>query len=392
MENHKRQMKSKNATITLIIIGIGIVLAMITSWTSWKQAGNVTLKVDREILSFDSLKNTQIEVVGNQIIKVTQDSITAYDLEGEQLWTDTLTLDSIVIQKRGNYIAVSSKNGRNIHIFNDKGKQGEIVVQNAIISFSVNRKGQIAVIEQFSDGHQVSTYNERGEWSGVKRVTYTKTDGYPMAAEISPNGMDLIISYIDMNEPKLTSCVQVIPMQRQSEEKIDQVKYGLKEQNNLIFEIEFINDDIWASIGDTGTTFYALEDGKEIKHLPKIYPTYVPYLNQLPHNGGYLPMVVGEMAQGTSIHNKERLIVLDQEGNLVLEQAMEAPITYYYADQRGVIIGTGRLFEGYNKMGVKQFEFKATQDIQRVVYLGQKSVAITKDKVLLLKEEMRGNE
>ncbi|MGL4736141.1 MAG: DUF5711 family protein [Cellulosilyticaceae bacterium] len=392
MEDHKRQMKSKNATITLIIIGMIIVIAMITSWTNWRQSNSVALKVDREILSFDSLKNTQIEIVGNQVIKVTQDSITAYNLEGEQLWTDTLTLDSIVIQKRGNYIAVSSKNGRNIHIFNEKGRQGQVVVQHPIISFSVNKNGQVAVIEQFSEGHQVSTYNERGEWSGVKRITYTKTDGYPMTAEISPAGMELIVSYIDMNQPKLTSCIQVIPMQKQSEEKVDQVNYGLKEQNNLVFEIEFISDTVWASIGDTGTTLYMLEDGKEVKHLPKVYPTYVPYLNQLPRNGGYLPMVVGEMAQGTSIHNKEKLMIFDQEGNVVLEEAMDLPITYYYADHRGVIIGKGRLFEGYNKMGVKQFEFKATQDIQRVVYMGPKSVAITKDKVLLLKEEMRGNE
>lgn len=392
MVDHKRQMKSKNATITLIVIGIVIVLGMITSWTSWRQPGNIVLKVDKEIISFDSLKNTQIEVVGNQVVKVTQDGITAYNLEGEQLWTDTLTLDSIVIQKRGQYIAVSSKNGRQIYVFNDKGKQGQIILQNPVISFSINKNGEIAVIEQFPEGHQVSVYNARGEGIGVKRVTYTKSDGYPMTAEVSPDGSYLVVSYIDINQPKLTSCIQVMPMEKQSEEKVDQIKYGIKEQNNLVFEIEFISDTVWASIGDTGTTLYEIEEGKEVKHLPQIYPTYVPYLNSLPRSGGYLPMVVGGMAQGTSIHNKEKLLILDLQGNIILEEAMDLPITYYCADQKGVIVGEGKLFQGYNKMGVKQFEFKATQDVQRVVYVGQRSIAITKDKVLLLKEEMRGKE
>ncbi|MGL4345243.1 MAG: DUF5711 family protein [Cellulosilyticaceae bacterium] len=389
MEQHKSQMKSKNATITLIIIGIMIVIGIVVSLGSWRQGENLYLKVDKEILTFDPLKNTQIEVVGNQVVKVTQDGITAYNFDGEEVWADTLTLDSIVLQQRGNYIAVSSKNGRSIHVFNEKGRQGQITLQHPIISFSINQNGQLAIIEQLAESYQISAYNENGDWLGVTRVTYTKTKGYPMAAEVSPDGSLLLASYVDMNQPKITSVIEAIPVQKPTQQKVDQVKYGIKEQNNLVYEIEFISNDIWASIGDTGTTLYHIAEGKEIAHLSNTYPTYIPYINSLPRSGGYLPMVVGEMATGTSIHNKEKIMIFDVQGQVVLEQSVDNAVTYYYADQKGVIIGEGRHYQGYNKMGVKQFEFKATQDVMRLVYKGPKAIAVTKDKVLLLKEEMR---
>lgn len=380
-DNHSST--SKLTTIILTIIGALIFIGIIFSKINPNNPQVVNLVVDKTILEMDPLTGKYVGVNKNQIIKITNDGVSAYDLSGGELWSDTLTLDSIWVQQREPYFIVSSKNSRKAAIFSDKGKQGEIVTQNPIIYLSINENGDVAVVEEMKEGHQVSAYTSRGELIG-SRVSYISSGVFPITAEVTPDRKLLLVSYLGVSSSKITSIIDAVQLEKSETEKIDNVLYAVQEQDNLVYEIEFINDEVWAAIGDQSISIYKM-DGEKVKTIPGLQATYTPYLYKKASLGSYLPVVATDKSNNNTIHDKESLYLFDKLGETLQVIPFDAPLDYFYADDKGVVVGSGKLYKGYNKLGNQYFEFQATQDISKLIYLNNEAVAITKDQVLLLK-------
>lgn len=380
-DNHSST--SKYATITLAIIGILIVIGIVVSKSNMINSEVVQLKVDKTILEMDPLKGKYVGVNRNQILQVTTDGVRAYGLDGQEIWSDTLTLESIWVEQREPYFTVGSKNGRKVSIFSDKGKQGEIVTQNPIIYISINENGEIAVIEETKEGHQVSAYNSKGEFI-ASRISYITSGIFPITAEVTPDGKMLLVSYLGVSGTKIISTIEAIGLEKTETAKIDNIIYAVQQQDNLIYEIEFINDTEWVAIGDKYITFYRI-DSEKIKTIPNLYITYNPYLHKRASIGGYFPVVGTDLSSGKSIHAKESLYLFNKQGEEIKVIPFENTITYFYADGKGVIVGEGNKYKGYNKLGNQYFEYQASQDISKLVYINNEAIAISKDKVMLLK-------
>ncbi|MEG0014030.1 MAG: DUF5711 family protein [Clostridium sp.] len=383
MSTNNHSSTSKGATITLAIIGAIIIIGIIISKVNLSSSQIIQLKNDKTILEMDPLKGKYVGVNKNQIIKITNDGVSAYNLDGQEIWSDTLTLESIWVQQREPYFVVSSKGSRKLAIFNEKGQQGEITTQGPIAYFSINEKGQLAVIEEMEDGHKVSAYTNSGEFIG-SRISYISSGIFPITAEVSPDSKLLLISYLGVREAKVTSRIEAVLLEKTENEQRDNVLYGIEEQDNLIYEIEFINDDEWVAIGDKNITIYK-SSSEKVKSIPGLYVTYTPYLNKRSSMSTYLPILATETLNGNTLHAKESLHLFNKLGEETSVIPFESPITYFYADDKGVIVGEGKQYKGYNKLGNQYFEYQASQDISKLIYLDNEAVAITKDKVMLLK-------
>lgn len=380
-DNHSST--SKYATITLVIVGILIVIGIVVSKSNMINSEVVQLKVDKTILEMDPLKGKYVGVNKEQILQVTTDGVRAYGLDGQEIWSDTLTLESIWVEQREPYFTVGSKNGRKVSIFSDKGKQGEIVTQNPIIYISISENGEIALIEETKEGHQVSAYNSKGELI-ASRVSYITSGIFPMTAEVTPDGKMLLVSYLGVSGTKIISTIEAIGLEKTETAKIDNIVYAVQQQDNLIYEVEFINDTEWVAVGDKYITFYRI-DSEKIKTIPNLYITYNPYLNRRASIGGYFPIVATDLSNGKSIHAREALYLFNKQGEEIKVIPFENTVTYFYADSKGVIVGEGNKYKGYNKLGNQYFEYQASQDISKLVYINNEAIAISKDKVMLLK-------
>ncbi len=385
----------RRAVSVLFIVPIIIVIyVLLTKGPLVDTSKYVVLEQEKDIISLDRLSSTYIGINNKQIVKVTQDGVTAYDFDGEELWSDTLTLDNYIVRQRDPYIAIANKMGNTIMIFSDKGKQGEVTCQNPIAYFSINKNGKVAIIENLDDSHIVSAYDSKGNSLGVQRVSHIKEKnaGYPIVVEISPNDELLLASYIDVDKPVLTSNLLAIQIQKPKEEKIDNSLYGIEQRDNLIYEIEFIRDNEWVGIGDKSITWYTL-DGREIAKQENIFAHFNPYLVKVSNYGeGFLPIISTTDFNKNTIHKQNELSYFNVKGEQFFNIKLNEPATYFYTDDRGVIIGQRSLFTGYNKMGTKLFEFNTALDVSKVFYEPErkKGIAVTKDKVILLKSKKEG--
>ncbi|MEF9958812.1 MAG: DUF5711 family protein [Niameybacter sp.] len=381
MQKEKKLLTGKQTTWILLgvlficITGIGIL--------QWAKVNEemVQYEMGNTLFSHSEQKNEYIDVNANQVIRLTQDGITAYDLKGNEMWNNALTLDKPIVKHKGNYFAIANKDGKKVYIFNEKGKRGEVQTTEPIIYFSVNTNGDVATIEKTEDGHITSAYSSSGELLGVKGVSYIKDAGFPISAEVSPDRQLLLVSYVDLYNPVVSSVLNAIIINKTGTEEVFNAKYGIDEKDNIIYEIEFINQNTWVAIGDSRITFYNMQ-GEKIKEIPNLYLKYTPYVDGDIKGSQYLPVV--STGGGTSSSSKDKLSLFNTVGEEISSLEFDRSITYFNATEKGVILGQGQQFIGYNKKGEVKFTFEATQDVSKVLYVGNKLIAVTKNEVKVL--------
>lgn len=131
----------KKATWVLIGMLLICMIGIAVIYISYPSAEIVKYQLGEVIFKHSEEENEYIATGGNQIIRLTQDGVTAYDLKGNEVWNNALTIDKPIVKHKGTYFALMNKNDQKLAIFNDKGKKGEITTSNPIIYFSINGNG-----------------------------------------------------------------------------------------------------------------------------------------------------------------------------------------------------------------------------------------------------------
>lgn len=384
----KKHKISKLATLVLILLALVIgICVLITRFDLVYDSSKVKLALDKKVIILDPKKNNYVLTNKDQIVHITKDGVVAYTVEGQQIWSDTISLTQIITKQKEPYFALGEKMGRELIVFSDKGKQASITTQYPIVFFSINQQGYTTVIENQSDSHIVSMYNEEGKSVGVKRITQLKEWGFPVAAEISPDNELLFIVYVNGKQPVLTSTIICIPTKKPKQEAVDSILYGIEHKDSFVYGIQFMNQNQWIAIGDKMVALYNKE-GKLIWEEQNLRPSYIPYLNSMMEiGGGYFPFILSDGMNLNAIHRKDALIYVDSKGKEIFNKTFMESVDYMYASKKGVIIGLGRDYYGFNKIGNQVFTYKATKDIIRLMYLDKsnKIVAQSKDEVFILK-------
>lgn len=350
------------------------------------QSQGATLEFVRDIVEVDSAKNQEFIVNEDQLVWVTEDGVKSLSLEGEEIWADTHTLKNITIAQRTPYFAISEKGGKTISIFDTRGKRAEIKFANPVMYFSMNKKGDVAVIESTQDGHVISAFDQNGSSLGVKWITYVEDVGHPTAAEISPDGKMILVSHMSTADAQIVSNVIAIEIGSDGLTKVDNVLYGTTYQNTIVSEIEFVSANTWVAIGDNTMSFNNT-DGTEIKKTNDTYYNYVPILERLVDwQGVNYPVISSTKPIMSTVHPVETLTFHSPVGEEIEAFTLENPTSYMYGDGKTVVIGSERNFTAYNSLGKKRWEYTATKDVKQMIPLSpqQKVIMISKGKAELM--------
>lgn len=374
--------------ITIIVI-VGYVLyqqGYIPKVAMAPQGEDAILKHVRDIIEVDVSKNNEFIVNEEQLVWVSEDGIKALSLEGEEIWADTHTMKNIAITQRMPYFAISEKMGRTISMFDSHGKKADIKFANPVVCFSMNKNGDMVVIEKTTDGHVVSAYDKQGNSLGLKRITYVQDVGYPTAAEISPDGKMIFVSYLNISDAQIVSNMIAIAIGNDGLTKVDSILYGTAYSNTVLSEIEFMSENVWVAIGDNGISFNTLA-GEEIKKIGDTYCNYVSILDRvIDWQGVHYATISSTKPTRSTVHPVETLVLYSQDGEEVTEMILKEPTTYLYGDGKTIIVGSDRKFTAYNRLGKKRWEYTATKDVQKMIPLhpGQQVIMASKGKVELM--------
>ena len=345
--------------------------------------------VEKEsILKLDNTKEYEIIANKNQLIKITSDGIKAYDLKGVEKWSDTLTIKNIKLSQQEPYFAIADKNGKKIDVYNENGKKNSILTENPIIYFSINKNGDVAVIEDDGDSYIVSGYTGEGAAKMLQTVTYSKDLEFPMVAKISPDSKSLLISYIDLKQSIISSNIVSIPLSTPSEQSKYPIQYALVETDNLVYDLEFISDKKWVSIGDHFIHWYTSE-GTLIQKVSNGEVAYYPQLNDFPKRES-VALIENSPTQKPDAYNKGILKIYNNKGGLKAEKTFPNIIDFAIATSDEIILKANNTYYGLNYRGQVLFESESETPYRKIfVFSGNRYVGVKDDEVVLFDKKAK---
>ena len=382
---NKKQHKWTNIVLMVVCLGIVAYIAYIRRWIPIEFGKAVQLEEKQQLFALNSKEKSYVGLNNKQVFHVSQDGIKAYDFEGTEIWQDTFSFTDFVVRQKDPYIAVGTKQGTSIHVFNEKGKQAEIKSDKPIVYFSVNEAGGVVTISNNDDEYIVTVYNEYGD-EVCTYTTYVKDEGYPLVAELSPDSTKVMMSYVCADESQVVSRVYILDVLEPEKEQKNNVKFGEVQKNNLVYQIEFVNEDTWVTIGDKLCVWHDLE-GNALGKQDDLSLVYDPYLYKRSQYGsGYLPVILSDKPTQNIIRRQDQLVYFNHLGEKTFETTLDGGVKSVYADNNGVTIQLERSFFGYNKLGNLIFSYTANTDVDKVIYIPtlRKGIAVTKEGVYVL--------
>jgi hypothetical protein len=274
---------------------------------------------------------------------------------------------------------VGDKKGRNICVFDEKGKVYEVTTEYPIVYFTINRNGYLVTIEKTKEGHIISAYNDKKEKIGFQDyITYTQTDGYPLAAAISDDNQMVALSFIDPNGNELFSKLAVFSLSDKGALKVDYIQFGLEYADTIIPQIHYLENNLLVAVADNRIILIDSK-GNEIakQELTNLIQCTSWGIESQDKQMDHFVIAFGKGIPGKEAKKKETIVFYNIEAEETNSFEMNDEITYLYSDDDMTIGGAKRNFYGFNSRNQLVWKYTSLKDVKKIIPLeNHKKVAL----------------
>lgn len=320
-EQKRYEQKKKRNERTKKILVIGTVIAVIAFVLFYvffqmnRTYANYTVVNSTKRADSNSVKYISYD---GKMLKYSKDGASSMKSDGEILWNGSYDFKNPMAVTCGEYVAVADIGAKEICVFNGKDSGTKLTVQSAIEQIAVANQGVIAVVLEDDDEAKINIYDPHSvtEQLKVSVSTSTDSDGYPVAIALSPDGLKLVTSYINISNGVLQSSVNFYNFDEVGQSSVDRIVGSRPMDRELVANIDFINSDTVCAYTETGFKLYRMQevpqDIAEIK-LDK-------NIKSICHNEKYIGVVM-ENTEGLDM--PYILQIYDTKGKVILEKDID---------------------------------------------------------------------
>ena len=320
-EQKRYEEKKRRNKRTKKILAIGTVVAAIAFVLFY-----VFFQMNRTYGSYtvvNSTKRTDSNSVkyisyNGKILKYSKDGASGMKPNGEILWNGSYDFKNPMAVTCGEYVAIADIGAKEIYIFNGKDSGTKLTVQASIEQIAVANQGVIAAVLEEDDEAKINIYDPYSatEQLKVSISTSTDSDGYPVAIALSPDGLKLVTSYINISNGVLQSSVNFYNFDEVGQCCVDSIVGSRPMDKELVANIDFINSDTVCAYTENGFKLYQMQEvPKDITEI-----TLENGIKSICHNDKYIGVVL-ENTEG--LDEPFILHIYDTTGKLVLEKKVD---------------------------------------------------------------------
>lgn len=203
-EKNLRQHKLKTAGMVVAVIAI-IGLCLYGIKISLDHRSYTTCEVVRSFDRADTITTKYTEFL-SCVIKYSKDGISCVDSENNLVWSQTYNMQDPVINVCQDSLAIADRNGTDVMIFNQTGMQGQVQTLLPIRQISVSQQGVLAVLLEDGDTSRVNLYAKDGSQIVESKFELSET-GYPLRIALSADATKLAVSFLQVQNGSISSCV-----------------------------------------------------------------------------------------------------------------------------------------------------------------------------------------
>ena len=262
-ELRKKARKTRNEKLKKAGIIAGIVLAVIL--VIYIIMSNITYTKTVTTMRYEekTSDSNRYEQFENGIVRYNRDGVVFLDKHNKEQWIHPCQIKQPIIDVNEHCFAVADCGGNSILVFTKDGVKGEIKTTLPIEKISVSDQGIVGVILKSDESPSIILYDATGNVLVEHKISIGRI-GYPVALEISPDGMKLAVSHVALENGVKKSNVIFYEYGKSGKNKADNVVSKETFDGEIIPEIFFMNGGTAIAVGDSSLIVY------DTKGIPKI--------------------------------------------------------------------------------------------------------------------------
>lgn len=264
------------------------------------------------------------EAFGNGVIMYTKDGAEYTDREGRSVWQKSYQMNSPIISVNGDYAVIADQGGTAACVFSGEQNTGMIATVMPISKVAVSGTGVVYAVENDTNADFLMAYRKDGTQIDLTVKSVIDGDGYPFDLAVSPNGSQLLTSYIGIADGGIRESV-VFRNFGEVGQNADarRVVGGFIDEfdGHIVTKVSFADEEHSHAFYESGVAFFSTR----VLNSPEIIQKVEPEGEILSvADSGRCVALITEAEQG---ENRRKLLIFDQEGKQTGEAEVTIPVS-----------------------------------------------------------------
>ena len=347
MEYRERMKRQKQKTLmkttAIVILVVSVVLFIKYEIEHWTYDGYEIITDAMQ----DTVMSAKYTEFGENILKYGGDEIALLNRQEEVLWTYSATQNVPIVEICENACLVYDKKGTTFSVFNLEGQLGTIHTTLPILKAKVAKQGVVAAILEDGDTIWINVYDTDGEII-VTAKTRMENPGYPVDISLSSDGLLMGVSYVKVENNKISNYVTFYNFGHTGQNQVDNVVSTYNYGDTLIPDIEYLDEKYAVAFSENG--FYIYKGQQIPDEQEKV--TVDSEIVSVFHDNSYIGLIV--RSQNSDAPYQMRLY------NLKGEEKWSVPLDSLFGtvkiNQKEILLYNSTNFAVYSMKGICRFE------------------------------------
>ncbi|MDO4330687.1 MAG: DUF5711 family protein [Lachnospiraceae bacterium] len=346
-----------------IMIGVFIFLVLaaiaggVMYWQRYHQYTEYSTSWEVNLLAGDGEAKTESSFTGyvdfgENIVKYTKDGASYIDARGKTIWVQTYEMKSPVAVVNGDFLAIADQQGNSIYICDKNGCQGIATTLLPILKVSVSAKGVAGAILEDAKSNYITLFRKDGTPLDITIKARLSGDGYPLDFSLSPDGTQIICSYIYMNNGMMDCRVVFYNFSEIGKNASPTRLVGGFDEafsGSMVPRVRFLTDVYSFACSDKGLSFFSSKNLASPELLTQVV------LESDIHSLFYSEEYVGVVVTNGEGEHPYRMEIYRPTGELVLKKEFDFQYQHVSIDEDRILLWNENSFLAYNLSGTEKF-------------------------------------
>lgn len=334
------------------------------------------------------------------ILHYSQDGISCMDQNGNVVWNQAFNMDVPAISVRGQYAVIYDIKGHSLFICNKEGCTGSVETTKSILKADISENGVVAVILDDQTSNYINYFKKDGSQLELEIKTLITGDGYPLDIAVSPDGNELMTSYIYAQEGTMMNQV-VFRNFEVGKNNADRVVGGFRDyKETLVPEVMFFDNQNSAAVAENAVDFYSTRNASQPELVKRCELN--SKIRSVFHNDQYIGVVLEKNAadnseaessegetraaadEGTAeaetmqeYKTSYRMLVFNKTGKQIIDRDIDFEYSCIDFSGDGIVAFNSTQIAVYNLTGVCKYEEKLNDiEVRSVLRFDEKTLVI----------------
>lgn len=288
---------------------------------------------------------------GDGVLKYTKDGATYLDAKGKVVWVQSYEMRSPVVSVNGDFVAIGDQQGNSIYICDQNGTQGQATTLLPILRVTVSAKGVVAALQEDSKASYIYLYKRDGSPLDIMVKSLLSGDGYPVDLSLSPNGTQLITSYmyLDQGMIKCKIVFYNFGLGKNDPNRVVGIFFPKDLGDAMAGRVRFLDESHSVIFADKGIQFFSTR----VETSPELV-SQIPIEENI-RSISYAQDKVGIVTDNVEGGDPYRLRIYDREGSPVFEKSFNYQYTGFDIDGDLILLYNDSSCKVYNMTGTEKY-------------------------------------